>query len=522
VNTIRHCDVLVVGGGLHGAAIARDAAGRGLSVVLCERGDLGAHASPLSAGLLHGMLRYFEGHDFGVVRRALAERNTLMRSAPHLFAPLRFAMPRDAGQRPAWSMRAGMMLCDRLAPHPLLFPSRQANLMRHVTGGPLLLDFREGALFSEVRVDVARLVVSNAMSAAEAGATILPRTLCDSAQRRKNHWQATLCNASGASIPVSARALVNATGPWAARFLHEATGSVQPQRLVKRSHILVRRKFTHGYGYRFQHPDGQTVFALPFEQDYTLIGATSQQYDGDPAGVVTSDEEVAALCGLVNRYFTAPASLSDVVLAWSGVFMLPDGDAAQMDAPWKYQLRLDGGDAPLLSVLGGSLNSFRLLAQDALNQLAPRLGCARSAWTAGALLPGGDLADIAYPTRQLLAFDDYVRLQKQAYGWVPPALIERYTRAYGSRMHKLLEGCTDMGGLGAQVLPGLFEAELRYLVRHEWAMTAEDVLWRRSRLWLHLPQDATQTLDEWLAGAMAQPLHGPLSSPDAVHDQRLV
>lgn len=496
-----HCDLLVVGGGIHGAAIARDAAGRGLSVVLCERGDLAAHASPISAGLIHGMLRYLEGHDFGVVRRALAERNTLMRSAPHLVAPLRFAMPRDDGQRPAWLMQAGLMLCDRLAPHPLLPAARQANLLQHVAGSPLLLDFNTGTLFSDARADEARLATLNAISAAEAGAIILTRTLCDSAQRLGRRWQATLCSPGGAGVPVSARALVNATGAWAARFLHEATGSVQPQRLVKRSQILVRKKFAHAYGYRFQHPDGRTVFALPFEQDYTLIAATSQRYDGDPANVVISDEEIATLCGLVNRYFIAPTSPADVVLAWSGAFMLPDGDGAQMVAPWKYQLRLDAGDAPLLSVQGGGLSTCRLLAEDALNRLAPRLGRYRNAWTAGAVLPGGDLVDAAHPSRQLLAFDDYVRLQKQAYGWAPSTLIERYARAYGSRMHRMLEGCTGMRDLGAQVLPGLFEAELRYLVRQEWAMTAEDVLWRRSKLGLHLPHNAAQTLDDWLAGA---------------------
>ena len=504
VNATMHCDLLVVGGGLHGAAIARDAAGRGLSVVLCERGDLAAHASPLSPGLVHGMLRYLEGHDFGLVRRALAERNALMRSAPHLFMPLRFAMPRDSGQRRAWAIRAGLMVCDRLAPHPLLSASRHADLLQHVTGGPLRLEFSEGTLFSDARVDESRLVVMNALGAAEAGATILTRTLCDSAQRVDGRWQATLCNAGGASVPVSARALVNATGPWAARFLHQATGGVQPQRLVKRSQFLVRRKFSHGYGYRFAHPDGQTIFALPFERDYTLIGTTGQPYEGDATNVAASDEEIATLCGLVNRYFTAPVSPADVVLAWSGAFMLPDGDAAQTAAPWKYQLRLDGGGAPLLSVLGGGLSTARLLAEDALDRLAPQLGHFKSAWTAAAFLPGGELVDTAHPLRRMLAFDDYARLQKQAYGWAPHALIERYARAYGSRMHKLLDGCTGMQDLGEQVLPGLFEAELRYLVRHEWAMTAEDILWRRSRLGLHLPPEAAQVLDEWLADAPAR------------------
>jgi glycerol-3-phosphate dehydrogenase len=504
VNPTIDCDLLVVGGGIHGAAIARDAAGRGLSVVLCERGDLAAHASPISVGLVHGMLRYLEGHDLGVVRGALVERNRLMHSAPHLFAPLRLVMPRDAGQRPAWKIWAGLTFYARLAPHPLLPDSRLANLLQHVAGSPLLLDFDQGALFSDARVDEARLAVLNAMSAAEAGAIILTRTLCDSAQRLGGRWQATLCKADGASVPVSARALVNATGPWAGRFLHEASGDIQPQRLVKRSQILVRKKFAHAYGYRFQHPDGHTVFALPFEQDYTLIAATSQHYEGDPASVVTSEEEIATLCGMVNRYFTAPTSPADVVLAWSGAFMLPDGDAAQMAAPWKYQLRLDAGDALLLSVLGGGLGTYRLLAQDALDRLAPRLGRYGNAWTADALLPGGDLVDTAHPSRQVLAFDDYVRLQKQAYVWAPPTLVERYARAYGSRMHRVLEGCARMNDLGAQVLPGLFEAELRYLVRQEWAMTAEDILWRRSRLGLHLPPEAAQTLDSWLAGAVAR------------------
>jgi glycerol-3-phosphate dehydrogenase len=502
VNATINCDVLVVGGGLHGAAIARDAAGRGLSVVLCERGDLAEHASPLSVGLVHGMLRYLEGHDFSVVRHALAERNLLMHSAPHLFAPLRFAMPRDAGHRPPWAMRLELLACNRMAQQPLLPAARLANLLQHVTGGPLRLEFGEGMLFSDARVDEARLVLLNAMSAVEAGATVLTRTLCDSAQRRDGRWQATLCNASGASLPVLARAMVNATGPWAARFLHQATGHPQPQHLVKRSQFLVRKKFGHGYGYRFQDPDGQTVFALPFEQDYTLITATSEAYDGDPAGTVASDAEIHKLCSLVNRYFTAPVGPADVVLAWSGAFALPNGDAAQTAAPWTYQLRLDGGEAPLLSVLGGGLSTFRLLAEDALNRLAPRLGRYRGAWTAGVPLPGGDLVDTAHPARHLLAFDDYVRLQKQAYLWAPPALIDRYARAYGSRMHRLLDGCKQMQDLGAQVLPGLFEAELRYLVQHEWAMAAEDILWRRSRLGLHLPPDAAQKVEQWMAGAM--------------------
>ncbi len=502
MNTTINCDVLVVGGGVHGAAIARDAAGRGLSVVLCERGDLGAHASPLATGLVHGMSRYLEGHELRFVRRALCERNILMQAAPHLFAPLRLAMPLDDGQRPAWAMRLGLMVCDRLAQRPQLPAARVANLLQHVTGGPLRLEFSQGVLFSEVRVDEARLAVLNAMSAADAGAIILPRTLCDSAQRRGGRWQATLCHVDGGSVPVAARALVNATGPWAARFLHQATGSAEAPQLVRRSTLLVRRKFTHGYGYRFQHPKGQTVFALPFEKDYTLIAASSQHYDGDPAGVAVTDDEIAALCSLVNRYFTAPASPADVVLAWSGAFMLPYGDPAQMAAPWKYQLRLDGGDAPLLSVLGGGLDTCRLLAEEALDRLAPRLGHYRGAWTAGAVLPGGDLVDTAHPLRQTLAFDDYVRLQKQAYGWAPAALIERYARTYGSRMHRVLDGCRRLQDLGAPVLPGLFAAELRYLVEHEWAMSAEDILWRRTRLGLHLPLDAAPRLEEWLAGAM--------------------
>lgn len=501
MNATIHCDVLVVGGGMHGAAIARDAAGRGLSVVLCERDDLAAQVSPLSDGLVHGMLRYLEGHDLSVVRRALAERNTLMRSAPHLFSPLRLAMPRDKGQRPAWALRAGLMLCDRLAPHPLLPASRHANLLQHVSGSPLQLDFREGALFTDARVDEARLTVLNAVGAAEAGATVLTRTTCDSAQRLAGRWQATLRIEGGAGLPVSARALVNATGARAVRFLREATGHAQPQHLVRRSQILLRKKFSHGYGYRFRHPDGQTVFALPFERDYTLVGAASQPCEGDLSSMAPTDDEIATLCRLVNRYFTASATPADLVLAWSDAFMLPDADAMRPASPLHYQIRLDAGDAPLLSVLGGGLSTYRLLAQDAVNRLAPLLGRVGNAWTAGAFLPGGDLADSAHPGRRLLAFDDYARLQKQAYGWAPARLIERYVRAYGSRVHALLEGCGNMRDLGQQVLPGLYETEIRYLVQREWAMTAEDILWRRSRLGLHLPHDAAPTLDGWLDAA---------------------
>ncbi|MET0961871.1 MAG: glycerol-3-phosphate dehydrogenase [Noviherbaspirillum sp.] len=500
MKPIINCDLLVVGGGIHGAGIARDATGRGLSVVLCESDDLGAHTSSASTRLIHGTLRYLEGHDFGLVRKALLERDVLMRSAPHIISPLRFALPQDAGQRPAWVMRAGLLFCNRLARHMLLPASRYANLLQHVAGSPLRLEFLEGYLFSDAWVDDARLVVLNAMAAAEAGATILTRTVCDSAQRIDGHWQATLHGAGGTSIPVCARALVNATGPWAARFLRQASGAVQPLRLVKGSHIVVRKKFGHGYAYLFQHPHGHTVFALPYEQDYTLIGATELDYSGDPASVAISDEEISLLCNLVNRYFTARTSPADVVWSCSGVRPLLEEDSSHTPtAACHYRLRLDdNGGAPLLSVLGGAISTFRKLAEEAVDLLGPRLGRPGGAWTANACLPGGDLYGMAPSSRGVLGFDDYLRRQKQRYGWMPRALLERYARAYGTRMDTLLAGCGAVGDLGLQVQPELYEAELHYLTRHEWARTAEDVLWRRSRLGLRLGPDAARVLDAWM------------------------
>ena len=504
MQTTINCDLLVVGGGIHGAGIARDAAGRGLSVVLCERDDLAAHTSSASTGLVYGTLHYLQGHDFAQVRRALLEREVLMRCAPHIISPLRFVMPQDVGQRAAWVMRAGFLFCNRLARHTLLPAARYANLLQHVAGSPLRLEFLEGYLFSDAWVNDARLVVLNALAAAEAGATVLTRTLCDSAKRSDGRWLATLRCANGMSTPVCARALVNATGPWAARFLREASGSVQPLRLVKGSHIVVRKKFGHGYGYLFQHPDGRTVFALPYEKDYTLIGATGLDYDGDPARVAISDEEISDLCSLVNRYFTARTSRADVLWAYSGVRPVLEEDGKRPVADGEYHLRLDdNGGAPLLSVLGGAISSYRRLAEEAVDLLRSRLGCLHGAWTANACLPGGDLYGTAPSPRSVLGFDDYLRRQKQSYGWIPPALVERYARAYGTRMDRLLAGCGAMNDLGRQVLSGVYEAELLYLIRHEWATTAEDILWRRSRLGLHLAPDAVGVLDAWIAGAIA-------------------
>ena len=506
MQTTINCDLLVVGGGIHGAGIARDAAGRGLSVVLCERSDLAAHTSSASTGLVYGTLHYLEGHDFAQVRRALLEREVLMRCAPHIISPLRFVMPQDAGQRAAWVMRAGFIFCNRLARHTLLPAARYANLLQHVAGSPLRLEFLEGYLFSDAWVNDARLVVLTALAAAEAGATVLTRTLCDSAQRSDGRWLATLRSASGMSTPVCARALVNATGPWAARFLREASGAVQPLRLVKGSHIVVRKKFGHGYAYLFRHPDGRTVFALPYEKDYTLIGATGLDYDGDPARAAISDKEISDLCGLVNRYFTARTSPADVVWAYSGVRALVEDDGKRSLAAEQYRLRLDdNGGAPLLSVLGGAISSFRKLAEEAVDLLGPRLGCSRGAWTANACLPGGDLYGSAPSPRSVLGFDVYLRRQKQAFDWAPPALVERYVRAYGTRIDRMLAGRGAMNDLGLQVLPGLYEAELRYLIQHEWAMTAQDILWRRSRLGLHLGPNAAEVLDAWIANAAVIP-----------------
>lgn len=502
VTNVIETDVLVVGGGINGAGIARDAAGRGLRVVLCEKDDLAAHTSSASSKLIHGGLRYLEHYQFRLVRKALAEREVLLRSAPHIMRPLRFVMPHDAGQRPVWLVRAGLYLYDTLARREFLPGSRAVALRSHPAGAALKDNFTRGFEYSDGWVDDARLVVLNAMAARERGARVFTRTVCVGVQRAAQHWSATLAQPDGRSRQVRARCLVNAAGPWAAQFLQGATGAPARRslRLVKGSHIVVPRLFEHENAYIFQHPDGRIVFAIPYEQQFTLIGTTDLDYDGDLDRVAISDAEVAYLCQLSNRYFKRRIEPADVVWTYSGVRpLLEDASSSAAAATRDFRLEYDTGGAPLLTVFGGKITTFRKLAEEAVNRIAPTLGNRVGAWTAYACLPGGDLFGGMPSNRSVLEFEQWVAGVSRRYAWLPAPLARRYARAYGSRIEVLLARRHNMAEMGGEIVPGLYAAEADYLMAHEWAASAADILWRRSKLGLYCGRDGEHALDAWIA-----------------------
>lgn len=482
-------DILVIGGGINGAGIARDAAGRGLSVVLCEQDDLAAHTSSASTKLIHGGLRYLEYYEFNLVRKALQEREVLLRAAPHIIRPLRFVMPHDAQLRPAWLIRAGLFLYDHLGKRKLLPGSESVDLGSSSLGAPLQSKLKKGFVYSDAWVDDARLVILNAVDAAERGARILPRTRFVSARRHAGHWDATLQPAGGGNAQtVRARALVNAAGPWVVAVSCDAlaTAPTRALRLAKGSHIVVRKLFEHDHAYLLQNPDKRIIFAIPYERDFTLIGTTDVEFEGDPAGATISAGETEYLCAAVDRYFRRQTSAGDVVWSYSGVRPLLEDQAADLSAVGRdYALEYDAAEAraPLLSVFGGKITTYRRLAEEALELLAPDLGGLRPTWTAPAPLPGGDIVNADLNT--------FLAELRRRYAWLPETLLRRYAGAYGTRLHRLLGAASSLDDLGREVIEGVFEAEIDYLVKHEWARTPEDILWRRSKLGLHVtPQTA--------------------------------
>jgi len=494
------CDVLVVGGGINGAGIARDLAGRGLKVVLCEQDDLAQATSSSSTKLIHGGLRYLEYNEFSLVRKALAEREVLLRSAPHIMWPLRFVMPHDPGMRPVWMIRIGLFLYDHLARREVLPGSRTVDLRRHAAGAPLQQRFTKGFVYSDGWVDDARLVVLNAIDATERGATVLTRWRCRDAQRSADGWQATLDERGGAFHTLHARALVNAAGPWAAQFLseHAHMSRNKSLRLVKGSHIVVPRLFEHDHAYIFQNPDKRIIFAIPYERDFTLIGTTDVEHHGAVGGAKIDESEIRYLCEQASRYFARPVGPSDVVWTYSGVRPLLDDESGDPSAVTRdYSLDLDTAQAPLLTVWGGKITTFRRLAEDAADMLMGPLGTdqASGAWTHGAFLPGGDLDKWIGPARRPdTDFERFEQTVRRRYPQFDAAVLHRLARAYGARIDRVLSGPP-----GVEVAPGLFECELRYLHDHEWARSADDVLWRRSKLGLHFSAEQRAAVAAWCA-----------------------
>jgi glycerol-3-phosphate dehydrogenase len=522
------CDVLVVGGGINGCGIARDLAGRGWRVTLVEADDLGSHTSSSSTKLIHGGLRYLEHYEFTLVRKALQEREVLLKSAPHIMWPLRFVMPHDPAMRPAWFIRCGLFLYDHLARRDVLPGSTGVDLRASPLGAPLKARYTRGFIYSDGWVDDARLVILNAIDAREHGAALNTRTRCVAAQRNEQGWTAALRSADGSEWRVNARALVNAAGPWAESFLRGATRSARGEtlatkhlRLVKGSHIVVSKRFEHDHAYIFQNPDKRIIFAIPYEGDYTLIGTTDVELHGDPRGAAIQPDEVAYLCEQASRYFTAPVTPADVVWTYAGVRPLLDDDSGDPSAVTRdYLLESNDDAAPLLSVWGGKITTFRKLAEDAAEEVGRMLGDPRQPWTHGAPLPGGDLSAWIGPA--LRPDTDFLRLVQAVslrHDWLPHRLVHRLSRAYGARVGQVLGSAASLADLGEEIAPGLYEAELRYLQREEWAVDAVDVLWRRSKLGLHYSQAERSAVTSWMDKQRAVP-NDPALPPAAPAQQQ--
>ena len=484
-------DVVVVGGGINGTGLARDLAGRGWRVLLAERDDLASHTSSASTKLVHGGLRYLETYEFSLVRKALQEREVLLRSAPHLIQPLRFVLPHAPHLRPAWMIRIGLFLYDHLARRELLPGSRGLRLAGSVYGAPLKPEFTRGFVYSDGWVDDARLVVLNAQDAKARGAEILTRCAVTQAVRAKDGWQVAL--SSGRRL--RARALVNAAGPWAERFLRDHTqdggGQALPARglrLVKGSHIVVNQRFSHDHAYIFQNADGRIIFAIPYQGRFTLIGTTDvelPEHEDPPSRASIAEDEVAYLCEQASRYLAQPVTPADVLWTYAGVRPLLDEGGSASAVTRDYLLEGDAaGGAPLLNVWGGKLTTYRKLAEDGAAQVGEMLGDARKPWTAGATLPGGDLGAHG------VDIDGFAAELQAAY---PRAGVRRVARSYGSRAREILAAPT-----GAEIAPGLFESELRHLVEYEWARSAEDVLWRRTKAGLRLGEHARARVAEFM------------------------
>jgi len=489
-------DIAVIGGGVNGCGIARDAAGRGLSVYLAEMNDLAGGTSSASTKLIHGGLRYLEYYAFGLVRESLIEREVLLHLAPHIIRPLRFVLPHHAGLRPIWLIRTGLFLYDHLGGRRLLPGSNLVDLGRHAAGVPLKPVFTKAFEYSDCWVDDARLVVLNAVDAARRGADISVRTEVVSAARQQDHWRLeTRDRMTGGTATVRAGALVNASGPWISEVITRriATEARAQTRLVKGSHIVVPRLFEHEWAYIFQNADRRIIFAIPYEGAFTLIGTTEVDFDGDPRSVTASPDEITYLCDAASEYFAEPVAPDRVVWTYSGVRPLyDDGHASARETTRDYVLDLQApdGQPPLLDIFGGKITTYRHLAEQALKKLEDRLPPMRRPWTHEEPLPGGDF-DVG-------GFEALVDDIGRRHPGIDEALIRRLARSYGTLGRELLADVHDVSDLGIHFGAGLYQREVEYLIRSEWAMTADDILWRRSKLGLRLTKQERDRLSAWI------------------------
>jgi glycerol-3-phosphate dehydrogenase len=486
----------VIGGGVNGCGIARDAAGRGLSVVLFEQADLAGATSSASTKLIHGGLRYLEHLRFRLVRESLVEREVLLRAAPHIISPMRFVLPHHRGLRPWPVLRLGLFLYDHLGGRAILPPTRSLDLAKDPAGRPLRPEFVRGFEYSDCWVDDSRLVVLNAVDAAERSAAIHTRTKCISAERRGESWRLTVVDvATGAKREVAARAVVNAGGPWVSQVMSEVARLNAPARIrmVKGSHIIVDRLFDHDRAYIFQNADGRVCFAIPYEDDFTLIGTTDEDFSGDPALVAISESETDYLLQVVSAYLRQPVGRDRIRWTYSGVRPLyDDGASKAADATRDYILKLDAapGGAPFMTVFGGKITTYRKLAEHALEQLQRFFPGMSPPWTAAAPLPGGDFAHDEVEAR--------LSALAHTYPFLAPSTTRRLFRAYGTRAADVLGNAKRREDLGQDFGSGLTSREVNYLVEKEWAQNSDDVLWRRSKLGLRLLPEERSALNAYI------------------------
>ncbi|MBU2955400.1 glycerol-3-phosphate dehydrogenase [Marinobacter sp. F3R08] len=486
-----HFDVIVVGGGVNGTGIAMDAAGRGLKVLLCEMNDLASATSSSSSKLIHGGLRYLEHYEFRLVREALSERESLLRNSPHIMWPMRFRLPHRPHLRPAWMIRTGLFLYDHLAKREILPGSRSIEFG---AADPLKADITKGFEYSDGWVDDARLVVLTAKKAQQFGAQILTRTKCVKAEQGASEWKVTLRDMTNETEKtVSAKAIVNASGPWVSRLFGETLSMPAPKmiRMVKGSHIVVPRLNKDTEAYILQNEDERIVFVIPYEDEFSLVGTTDVDYEGDPRKAKISPEETDYLLDIVNAHFKRQLGPSDVVWSYSGVRPLMDDEqenAQKASRDYSFEVNSEKGKAPLISVFGGKITTYRKLAEAATDKLCQFFPEASGRWTKTATLPGGE-------------FDNHESLEQKMRGdfpWLSERVLSRYVRTYGMTAYEFLKGCTSMEDLGVNYAGTLYEKEVEHLVKNEWAMTSEDILWRRTKQGLYATESDVEALDRYL------------------------
>ncbi|WP_417622292.1 glycerol-3-phosphate dehydrogenase [Parasphingorhabdus sp.] len=485
-------DLAIIGGGINGVGIARDAAGRGLKVLLVERDDLASHTSSASTKLVHGGLRYLEHYEFNLVRKALKEREVLLRAAPHIIWPMRFVLPVDEGMRPAWLLRLGLFLYDHLGGREILPGTKSLNLLKDHRGDPLQKRLKKGFAYSDCWVEDARLVSLTARDAADHGADIRTRTECVGLDRGADHWNLEILQ-KGETKTEQAKVLVNAAGPWVdpVTALYDRSEGAAKLRLVKGSHIVVKRKYQGDHSYIFQNRDGRIIFAIPYEGDHTLIGTTDEPWSYAEGDAKISDSETDYLCDAASEYFEMPVTPDDIEWTYSGVRPLFDDHsrtAATVTRDFVFDYDKENG-APVLSIFGGKITTYRVLALQAIRTLSDALDVDGGDWTKMAHLPGGDFAPEG--------FDALVGQYAARWTFLDHAILHRLVRAYGTDTAVMLDGVQTIGDMGQKFAAGLYEIEIRWLVDHEFARTAEDVLWRRSKLGLHMNEAGQQAVEQW-------------------------